>query len=155
MIESFEESPLRWSGSKGITVTLDEAEHHEGAVSLCMDGAQQRGWNYTASPRNVKVMPGSKYRLTCWMKVDQLEPPSLLPYLKLGIHDREGNWVANVGTTKYNVRQIGTWQKLTATAETPLNAAAGQFAVERGGYEQPSRVRIWLDDVQLEMLEGP
>ncbi len=154
IVESFEQ-PVRWSTAQGIAIQLDQHERHDGTCSLRIEGAQQRGWNYTAGPRDIPVMPGSKYRLTCWVKVDTLEPASLVPYLKLGVHDREGNWIANLTTTKYDLRSRGTWQQLTVTADTPLNAHDGQFALERGGHTQPSRARIWLDDVRLEMLEGP
>jgi hypothetical protein len=155
VVEPFEESPVSWSAARGVQLAIDEQEHHSGNSSLRVAGTQDGGWNYAAARRNIRVFPGSKYRLTCRMKVNHLAPTALPPYLKLGIHDAEGDWLANITTNKYDPQGLGQWQQLTATAETPLNAALGQFAVERGSNSQSTRVQMWLDDVRLELLEGP
>ncbi len=155
IVEGFEKSKHGWSAARGITLTIDSKERHAGASSLRVEGTQTKGWNYAAGRQEIPVFPGSKYRLTCWVKVDQIEPESLPPYAKVGVHDAEGEWVANIVTNRYDMHKIGQWQLLQATAETPLNAARGQFALERGSSEATTRVRIWLDEISLEMVEGP
>ena len=39
--------------------------------------------------------------------------------------------------------------------ETPLDAAAGHLALEKGGKDSAVTIRAWIDDVQLELLEAP
>ncbi len=153
--EGFETAKTSWKARPGVAMTVDRHERHSGNSSLHIEGTQTEGWNHAAGPQEMPIFPGSKYRLTCWIKVDQLEPESLPPYLKLGIHDVDGKWVANIGTNKYDLHKIGQWQRLTATAETPLNAVRGQFALERGMSQAKTHVRLWLDDITLELLEGP
>ncbi len=153
--EGFEQNHEHWYAGQGITLTRDQQQCHSGTASLRVEGTQSKGWNYAGSRLAVPVFPGSKYRLSCWMKVDQLQPDSLPPYLKLGISNAEGEWVENSTTEKYDLRRAGEWQQLCATAETSLHAAKGQFAIERGTRDTQTAARIWLDDVQLRMLEGP
>ncbi len=153
--EGFEQSSDDWSAGQGVTLSVDSHERHAGAASLRMEGTQKKGWNYAASRTSFAVYPGSKYRLSCWMKVEKLEPKSMPPYFKLGVSDTDGTWSTNINTQPYDLRRLGQWQHLTAVAETPLDAATGQFAVERGTNQTSSSVKIWLDDVELELLEGP
>ncbi len=153
--EGFEQAGPDWSAGQGIKLAVDQTEQHSGGASLRVEGTQSDGWNYAAGRRSFVVYPGSKYRLTCWMKVATLQPASLPPYFKLGINDGQGKWSTNITTNLYDMHRAGEWQQLSAIAETPLNAATGQFAVERGTNESPTTVKIWLDDVQLELLEGP
>ncbi len=153
--EGFERANPDWYAGTGITLTVDRGEHHSGTGSLRVEGTQSNGWNYAANRTQFAVYPGSKYRLTCWMKVDSLQPESLAPYFKLGVNNTEGKWSTNISTNLYDMHRAGQWQQLSAIAETPLDAALGQFAVERGTNDSQTTVIIWLDDVQLELLEGP
>jgi len=53
------------------------------------------------------------------------------------------------------VAQVGTWQKLVAVGEVPLNAAIGYIAIEKGARSKQIAARIRLDDISLELLEAP
>jgi len=153
--EVFDGNRTTWKAAPGITVEIDHNVAHSADACLRVEGAQERGWNYASGPRDIPVRPGSKYRLSCWVKVEELAPETLTPYLKLGIHDSNDEWLANISTSRYDMRHAGRWQQLTATAETPLAATSGQFALERGTNTTPSRLKVWLDDISLELLEGP
>lgn len=153
--EDFDSKSVDWRAREGIRLSLDQRQARQGRASLHLEGTQSSGWNYAATAGAIPVYPGSKYRLVCWMRVSRLEPRSEPPYVKLGVHDRDGQWRANITTNKYDVQRMGEWQRLSATAETPLNAARGQFAIERGTREQTTQAEIWIDDLSLELLEGP
>ena len=112
-------------------------------------------WNYIARHLETPVLPGSRYRLSCWLKVDELEPVRMVPYLKLGVTDGDGKWLENFHTSRYDMNEAGTWQRLEATFDTPLETAGGHLALERGGKDVESRIEAWIDDVQLELLEAP
>ena len=60
----------------------------------------------------------------------------------------------NYGSNRYDVAKLGTWQRLEAVAEVPVNAATAHLAIEKGVNETPITATIRLDDVKLELLEG-
>ncbi|HID23112.1 MAG TPA: hypothetical protein EYP14_12020 [Planctomycetaceae bacterium] len=151
----FEAEQHGWHAAGGITIRRDTSVAHTGKASLRIEGTQQGSWNYAALYLDQPVYPGSKYRLTCWLKVDRLEPAHLAPYLKLGVSDQAGKWLANFATTKYDLEQLGRWQRLAVVLETPPNAAGGHIALEKGNKEAKISISCWLDDVELELLEGP
>ena len=101
------------------------------------------------------MLPASKYRLSCWLKVHRLEPAKMAPYLKIGLTDGDGRWLENCQTSRYNMAAAGSWQRLEGTLETPLETATGHLALERGGQEIQTQIQAWIDDVKLELLEAP
>ncbi|NOX54665.1 MAG: DUF4832 domain-containing protein [Planctomycetes bacterium] len=151
----FETDGHDWQPTRGISAKRDPEQAHGGHSSLRIEGTQEGSWNYVAHTLKEPVYPGSKYRLTCWLKVDRLEPARLAPYLKLGVIGADGKWLANFATSKYDPSRLGQWQRLVAVFETPPNTAGGHFALEKGEKETPITIRAWLDDVRLELLEGP
>ncbi len=153
--QDFESENHRWHISRGIEAAVDSGVFHSGKASLRLFGTQQGAWNYTAHYLDFPLLPGSKYRLSCWLKVDELEPAKMAPYLKIGLTDAEGRLLENRNTNRYDTRALGTWQRLEGTFETPLATARGHLALERGGKDVQTRIEAWLDQVQLELLEAP
>ena len=51
--------------------------------------------------------------------------------------------------------KTGAWQQLEAVFETSLETAGGHLALERGTNDTATRIDLWLDDVQIELLEAP
>ena len=68
---------------------------------------KEGAWNYASHNLAVPVLPGSKYRLSCLLKVDQLEPAAMEPYLKIGLTDGEGRWLENCHTNRYQMGTVG------------------------------------------------
>ncbi|MCC6446608.1 MAG: hypothetical protein IT210_24535 [Armatimonadetes bacterium] len=87
--------------------------------------------------------------------MDSIAKGTAAPYLKIGLTDGKGRWLANINTDPYDTARMGDWQQLTAYAETTPDTAGGHLAVEKGSLEARSRVLLWLDDVELELLESP
>ena len=153
--QGFESIDHDWSVSSGIEAISDTATFHSGKTSLRLTGVQQGAWNYAAHYLAFSVLPGSKYRLSCWLKVDELQPARMTPYLKIGLTDGDQRQLENCHTSRYDMSAAGTWQRLEGTFETPLETAGGHLALERGGKDHRTQIKAWIDDVQLELLEAP
>jgi hypothetical protein len=150
----FESADRHWNASQSLRSGLDNSTFHEGGSSLHVAGRQARGWNYLSHTLDLPILPASKYRLSCWLKVTALEPQRLPPYLKTGLADRAGQWLMNCSTNSYDMSRSGTWQKLATTLETSVETAGGHLALERGSHDTTTRIDLWLDHVQLELLEA-
>lgn len=153
--QQFESAEYGWNCARGLQSEIDTAVFHEGKYSLHLSGRQARGWNYVSHTLDSPILPASKYRLSCWLKVNILEPGQLRPYLKIGLTDSEGKWLTNCATNSYDMGDSGQWQHLEATVETSLETAGGHIALERGSNDTATRIDLWLDTVQLELLEAP
>jgi hypothetical protein len=153
--QQFESSKHLWNSSPGLLSEIDSAVFHEGSSSLRLAGRQDRGWNYVSHSLDMPVLPASRYRLSCWLKVKTLEPAELEPYLKIGLSDADRKWIDNCLTSAYDMSKVGQWQHLQATLETSLDTAGGHLALERGSNDATTDIDLWLDDVQLELLEAP
>jgi len=93
--QGFETADHGWSIASRIEAALDTETIHDGKSSLRLRGIQQGAWNYTAHHLASGVLPGSKYRLSCWLKVDEIEPAGMAPYLKIGLTDHESRLLEN------------------------------------------------------------
>jgi hypothetical protein len=153
--QQFKSAGYGWNCAGGIQSELDTTVFHEGKSSLHLLGRQARGWNYASHTLDSPILPASKYRLSCWLKVNSLEPGRLRPYLKIGLTDSEGKWLMNCVTNSYDMSNSGQWQHLEATVETSMETTGGHLALERGSNDTATRIDLWLDNVQLELLEAP
>jgi hypothetical protein len=152
--ESFGSGLAGWTAADGMALSLDP-EGHGDRSSLLVAGIQPGGaWNYAGLNLDTPILPYSRYRLSCWMKVDAIEPGEA-PYFKLGVSDSDGDWLTNFNTNRYDLRDLGTWQRLTAYADTPGDTATGHLAIEKGVLETSIAATIRIDDIELELLESP
>ena len=71
------------------------------------------------------------------------------------VNDADGKWITNFSIEKYDLTKPGTWQLVQGTADLPANAATADMAIEKGDNSTPVTVKLWLDDVRLELLEAP
>jgi len=153
--QSFESTDHGWHCTRSLEAGLDSTVSHEGQYSLHLSGRQARGWNYVSHALDAVILPASRYRLSCWLKVGSVEPSGFAPYLKIGLVDAEGEWLENRPTSTYDMSRTGQWQRLEAAFETSLETASGHLALERGSHDTATRIDLWLDDVRLELLEAP
>jgi hypothetical protein len=153
--EGFEANPAPWTVSQGITATVDTVAAHTGKASLLVVGTMGAAWNYTSFRLPKPLVPGAKYRLSGWMRVDKLEGIGAAPYLKIGVNAADGHWIDNHSTNPYDLGKLGTWQPLEGTFECPADGATGDLCIEKGQFEGNATISLRLDDVKLEMLESP
>jgi hypothetical protein len=153
--EGFEQGTGSWGASQGMTVRVDAAAHN-GKGCLLVSGTQPgKAWSYAQINLKQPLLPASRYRLSCWMQVEEITPGSPAPYLKIGLTDARGKWLTNVQTGSYDLGRLGVWQHLVAFVETTPDTAGGHLAIEKGGLEVRIHAAIRLDDVKLELLESP
>ena len=137
------------------SVTVSHAKGHgatEGSQGcLHIKGSIERGWNYATSERH-PVDSGKLYRLTTWMRVDRVGTETPAPFLKCEFVERETRRMAGqIHTDKYDISQLGTWQKLVLEFQAPDNAVACWFALEKGT-SGPAEIDAKLDEITLEPI---
>lgn len=153
--EGFEQGTAGWTATQGMTARPD-ATAHSGKGCLLVSGTQSgKAWNYAQITLKQPVLPASRYRLSCWMHVENIAPGAPAPYLKIGLSDAQGKWLTNIQTNSYDLARLGTWQRLVALVETTPNTVGGHLAIEKGSLEARISAAIRLDDVRLELLESP
>ena len=153
--EGFERGTGGWSAARGMTAASDERSAHEGGASLLVAGTQRRGWNYAAFRVPSALVGGGVYRLSAWMLVEKIEPKGSAPYVKIGVNGTDGRWLANYNSGRYDLAGLGTWQRLEAVADVPVDAGTADLAIEKGAHDTPTAAMIRLDEVKLELTESP
>jgi hypothetical protein len=153
--EGFEHGTAGWTTTEGMTLRADMAAHGGKGCLLVWGTQSGTAWNYAQITLKQPVLPASRYRLSCWMQVENIAPRAPAPYLKVGLSDVNGKWLTNIQTNGYDLARLGTWQRLVALVETTPNTGGGHLAVEKGSLEARINATIRLDDVRLELLESP
>ena len=151
--EGFESGNL-WNASSGMKVSADKTLAHSGDYIMLITGTQQGSWNYASHDLGLSILSGSKYRLSCWMQVESINP-EIEPYLKIGLTNAKGEWLENQNTNYYDFSKLGTWQYMEIVFETSAETFGGHLAVEKGSLESQITATIRIDDVKLELLESP
>ncbi|MGE5532567.1 MAG: DUF4832 domain-containing protein, partial [Bacteroidota bacterium] len=151
----FETEDKPWTAVPGITTTLVTEGAHEGQKALLVSGTADTVWNYASCRLPQPLVAFGKYRLSAWMKMDECSSKQMAPYLKIGVNGTDGKWITNFSTERYDLGKLGAWQLLQGTAELPANAATADLAIEKGDNTTPVTLKLWLDDVKLELLEAP
>lgn len=77
-----------------MTVSVEPAGKGSDDRCLVLRGSQEDAWGYGAATLPGGVIPGSKYRLACRLRVDKINLP-VAPYLKLGVADSKGSHLVN------------------------------------------------------------
>ena len=71
--EGFEQGNAGWTATEGMTARRDETAH-AGKGCLLISGTQSgKAWNYAQIELRQPVLPASRYRLSCWMQVDNID----------------------------------------------------------------------------------
>ncbi len=153
--EGFEGAAPAWGASSGITATVDSATAHAGKASLLVTGKMGVGWNYAAFRLPKPLLPGAKYRLSGWMRVDNFAGIPTAPYLKIGVNAADGHWITNYTTNAYDLGKLGTWQYLEGVVECPADGATGDLCIEKGQLDGDAALTLHLDDLKLQLLESP
>ena len=149
------ESPSTWHGIAGVTTEVVSDGAHQGTKALRLTGTSKGTWNYAMLRLPAGLPPGSRVRLSGWLRVDQIKGSSRGPYLKLGLNGTDNVWITNLTTESYDLAALGTWQHLQGTGEIPANAGSVDLAVERGDPDPEITADLRLDDLQVEVLEAP
>jgi hypothetical protein len=150
--ETFESGTGDWSAADGMSAQAERDPETGGGILIVSGKEPGKAWSYASA--RVGILPYSRYRLSCWMRVDAIAPHQA-PYLKLGVNGADGKWITNANSNNYDLQKVGVWQRLVVDAETPPSAASGDIALEKGALETPISATIRIRDVRLELLETP
>jgi len=149
------EAPLAGvSTPEGVQAQIEGEPVHGGAGALHVSGSCANTWNYALIAR-AALVPGARYRIEGWMRVDRLDGLAQSPYFKVGINAADGAWITNESTEAYALAQPGTWQRLAVDFDVPPSGTTGDICIERGALEGTADVDLRVDDVVLRMLAGP
>lgn len=139
---------------KGMARELARGEGVEEGSALRVHGTSEGTWQYAVLGR-VKLIPGARYRLEGWLKVERLTGALKAPHLKVGISDARGTFITNATTGPYDLKRTGQWQRLERDFDCPPNGTVGTICVERGQREGRVEAEILVDRVRLELLRAP
>ncbi len=147
----FESRPNRWRAGEGSVMELQGAIVHGGAVAARLVGNDVAGWTYASGP-HVPLEPGKEYLVRGWVRVDEVEPADAAPGFKCGLY-RDGKWLHNEYTRRYDLSKMGAWQLLESRFKVPEGATSGHLALETR-MRTPVSIRLHFDDVELVELDG-
>jgi hypothetical protein len=127
----------------GVVSFADTAVKHGGAAALRLE-------NFTANPhghgrimQEVRVRPHRCYRLSAWVKTEELNPTHAF-MLQVLAGDR------SIAPREFNLPATTDWRKLTMIFNSLSNETVRIYAGMWGGKSG----KLWLDDWQLEEI-GP
>jgi len=133
---------------KTIAVERVPGAGRDGSAGLRIAGSITPGWNYAISG-NRPLQAGENYRLSAWVKVDQLGEQTPAPFLKCEfIPAEQGKELGRVSTSTYERHKLGTWQELTINFAAPAGTANCWLALEKGT-NGPCVIEAVLDNVAL------
>lgn len=142
----FEASRQTWRAGEDSVLELQGGVVHGGEKAAKIVGKDVKGWTYASGPQ-VPMAAGQRYRLRGWVRVDAVEPAQAAPGFKCGLY-RDGAWLTNVYSSRYDLSKMGTWQLLEGTFTVPEGASSGHLALEKRERATVSAT-LYLDDVEL------
>ena len=99
----------------------------------------------------------TRLRVPTQLSLSNRTPGRLLvehTWRNIGVAPCYGNYALEF-TVHDNSGKVVAAQRLEGTFETSLEAAGGHLALERGTNATTTEIDLWLDSVELELLEAP
>ena len=125
-------------------VSFTDAEvHHSGKASLRLEKFTMNEHGHGRVMQSVKVQPHRCYRVTVWVKTENLEPANAFRLLALA-GDRE------LAPREFHVPATTDWRKLSAVFNSIDNEKVSLYAGLWGG----KGGKLWIDDWSVEEI-GP
>lgn len=147
----FEDPELKWR-PRSDAVKLELVEGRKSKHALRIAGSDPGNWNYALSETH-PMKAGQLYRLTVWMRVDELGEGTAAPAVKCEFVPLEpGKDGGRAVTMPYSTVNLRQWQKLTAEFMAPEGTGSFWLAVEKNG-QGPMQVDLRLDDVLVEPID--
>ncbi len=147
----FEKGLADWKpAAASVRLSVSTATRHDGAAALQAEGASPvKAWNFLTGPV-FDLQPGTRYRLSGWVNVQEWSAPDLPPFFKCQV-DRRGAFVQNHFSAKYDLARKGEWQFLTAEFATDGSTGlTGLFSLEKGVDSRAVDAVVFLDGIALE-----
>lgn len=156
----FEEGVAGWNTRMGFAVAPTTAVVHDGqqAAKITGTGRNQNEYlvtRYECGPpwEIMGLQPGRQYRLSAWLRVDELTPGTPAPNLRCATR-ASGQTKTAFQTTSYDLTKMGTWQRLAAEFTVPADTTSAYVAVNMNTKETVTLV-MYADDINLMPADGP
>lgn len=119
-----------------------------GKSSLKVSGTSTSDYfNFAWSPRT-NLASGKQYQATAWVFVKDWQGAAKGPAIKIALY-KDGQWMGNTFSKRYDVTKKNQWQQLTVTVRVPAaKGIAGLVSVEKGTKDQV-KATMYIDDVKL------
>ena len=151
----FENGLTQWTRKNG-QIQLDTTDSHSGSQSvLCLGraashhGVQQNmlSGSSSGSPR---IVPNSKYRISCWAKLKNAASDTLR--LKVKYEDEDGPHFKGISTVIYN----NVWTLLEGYITVDeISSGGGTITAAKLFIVGPEAgVEFWVDDVSMEFMNA-
>ena len=151
----FENGLTQWTRKNG-QIQLDTTDSHSGSQSvLCLGraashhGGQQNmlSGSSSGSPR---IVPNSKYRISCWAKLKNAASDTLR--LKVKYEDEDGPHFKGISTVIYN----NVWTLLEGYITVDdVSGGGGTISAAKLFVAGPEAgVEFWVDDVSMEFMNA-
>ncbi|NLX97010.1 MAG: hypothetical protein GXY83_12620 [Rhodopirellula sp.] len=155
----FETDIERWP-SRGWNVQRCTEVKHSGAASLKILGAHagqgefvNTTYDTASSPYEIKwLVPGEKYRLTAWLRVDRFSDGAAGPSVRIQFRDAGGSR-ASATTNRYDLTQLKSWQRLSADFTVPEYNTRNYLALNTGSRDEID-TEMYFDDISVVPLDA-
>lgn len=125
----------------GNVFVVDTQVFHGGKSSLRIDIAAAKDGN-ARTYQEFAVKPNRQYRLTCWVKTENIEP---LDPFRIDMLAENGR---NLNPWEPRLQKSGAWQQLTAGFNS-LDANKVKLSL---GLEDAKAGKLWVDDMKIEEI---
>ncbi|MEN6402694.1 MAG: carbohydrate binding domain-containing protein [Armatimonadia bacterium] len=156
----FEEGINGWVPRTGFRLepVSDITHSGHGAVRISGSGKLQNEYmvtRYACGPpwEIMGLQPGQKYRLSAWIRVDEITPGTPAVNLRCAIRDR-GQTRDAYATTSYDLSKPGTWQRLTCEFTAPAYTTSAYVAINMNTKETVNII-MYADDLTLTSASVP
>jgi hypothetical protein len=156
----FEEGVTGWNCRTGFVVEPTTQVVHGGRMAGRVSGSG-KGQNeylvtrYECGPpwEIMSLQPGRKYRLSAWLRIDEITPGTPAPNLRCALRSK-GRTRDAFQSTAYDLGKLGTWQCLKAEFTAPDYTESAYVAVNMNTKEQVAIV-MYVDDLNLTAADAP
>lgn len=146
----FEKDAMGWSGTSGVRCAWTADAGREGPGAIHVTGRNEGQWSLAAGAA-FRLAPGTRVRLSGWMRVDRYDPAGKPPFLKCELSRVAGGHIRNELTSRYDLGKPGTWQRLEGVFTVPDEPVVCWLAMEKGG-THAATADLYLDDVAIEKV---
>ncbi|MDD4266658.1 MAG: hypothetical protein GXY25_02705 [Pirellulaceae bacterium] len=139
--------PAGWSGDRDVFSRDATIRRSGGAALKCSNSDPGR---YRLAVQKVPLKPGRKYRLSGWVKTENVSGRESGATLCLEWQGKDGRWMG--GCYPDGIKGTRNWTKVEAVVRVPAEAAACHLACY---LRQGITGTAWFDDVAIERLIDP
>ena len=139
--------PARWSGDRQVyAICRQTARSGEAALRFSNDDPQR----YRLASQRIALEPGGKYRISVWVRTEDLRGDESGATVCVEWRDQQGQWLGGVYPS--GVKGTRDWTRVEAVTRLPQEARDFTLScyVRRG-----MTGTAWFDDVQVVRLADP